>query len=489
MRKLNAESFVEEKLEPNDELREEQLMAEACCGHEVSLEATRLTFFCSSTESKRWDDEDALPEDHLLGYAVVVNLESLSDQRFPKTYMLEAVVRPPSVVLHLEGNEIFIRPVTNYYVHNVAEFETVLGRPPTARRLNLTGSFFTQQNGLTSICAHAALRMAINSSPLLQTQKLTNRYINDLLQINDHNPGKGLTREQIEHVVSGLGFLVHSANFLQNTSIEYDHFMYPSLESCLPTILGIEKWDDRSHKVSGHVVTVLGHTTNSDRWAPEARRGYGNYPVLPYIPSAEWCCHYVISDDNYGMYGTLPSDAIRNFLVPSKNPNQHVSMAISILPREVSIRGNSAEQLAIEKTHQLVGKVELETSNIWLARLRTQRLVCRTHLQKRGQYISFIQEHVPELTEEQHVVLSSLPEYVWVSELSLPNIFTGNKHKLGDVVIRANATPEEHSNGKSLAMAWFPGFVQLGATRNIQRWSIQTHIPLIRNTQSPLLEW
>ena len=87
------------------------------------------------------------------------------------------------------------------------------------------------------------------------------------------------------------------------------------------------------------------------------------------------------------------------------------------------------------------------------------------------------------------VCLNSVPNYVWVSEISLPNLFTGNKHKLGDVIIRANATPEEHRSGESLALAWFPGFVQLGPKPNIKSWPIENHVPLIRNAESSLLEW
>jgi hypothetical protein len=102
--------------------------------------------------------------------------------------------------------------------------------------------------------------------------------------------------------------------------------------------------DRNSNTRIGHVVTVLGHTSNFDRWKPEADRGYGNFPLRPYISSAEWCDHYVINDDNYGMYSTLPSEAIRNFMVPNRNPFPHASMAITIVPKEVTIHGYMAEQ-------------------------------------------------------------------------------------------------------------------------------------------------
>jgi hypothetical protein len=52
--------------------------------------------------------------------------------------------------------------------------------------------------------------------------------------------GWGLNSEQIETVIAELGYDVHSINFLENTGVEYDHFLYPALESCCPTILGIQ---------------------------------------------------------------------------------------------------------------------------------------------------------------------------------------------------------------------------------------------------------
>jgi hypothetical protein len=64
----------------------------------------------------------------------------------------------------------------------------------------------------------------------------------------------------------------------------------------------------------------------------------------PYIPVTAWCDHYVVSDDNYGMHVTLPSEMIRNFVVPSKNPNIHAMAAVTLLPRSVKLGGYAAEQ-------------------------------------------------------------------------------------------------------------------------------------------------
>jgi hypothetical protein len=485
MRKMSAKSFAQEQLVLNQELQDEKEMASICIGTPVELEAVRLTFFCCMPESERWDDE-LLSDAHVLGYAVIVKLK-MPDGRVIKTHLLEAVVRPPSVVLENTGE---LEPITNYYLHNVKTFKTHIGTSQNHREFSITGSFFTQQNYLTSVCAHACLRMAMNSSPLINCNKLTNKAINDILGVSDYRMnGGGLTQEQIIEVVKQMGYKCHSANFLKQTDVEYDHFMYPSLESGFPTILGVEWWDKKKNEIVGHVLTVLGHTINSDRWEPEAERGYGSYPLKPYIPTAEWCDHYIISDDNFGMYSTLPTDAVRNFIVPTKNPNRHVSMAVSIVPDNVTVPGYAAEQFAVEKATKLINTVGLQAPNKWHDRLKGKNLVCRTLLQNKSEYANFIKAQVSSLTLEQQSCLDSLSEYVWVSEISLPNVYTANKHKLGDVVLRADATPQEHSAGQSLALAWFPGFIQVGPQLNIKTWGIETHVPLIRNAENSMLEW
>jgi hypothetical protein len=493
MRKMNAKSFLQEKLILNQELSEEKEMVEKYFDGEVELEATRLTFFCSPPDCLKWDAPKKTFEKYILGYAVIVTLKF--QKKYHGSHLIEAIVRPPSIVLLEKDKDPFIEPVTNYYVHNVKKFLTTIGTGESPKALSIEGSFFCQQNNLTSVCAHAALRMAINSSPLLDVPKLTNKYVNDCLGIQDYNPKGGLSTEQIEAVVSKLGYKCHSANFSENTQIEYDQFIYPSLESCFPVILGIQGYHPQERKYIAHVVSVLGHTINSDRWSSEAKCGYGNYPIQRYIPSVSWCDHFIISDDNYGMFVTLPSDMIRNFIVPTKNPNLHVSRAISILPNEVVLRGYEAEQMAIVIAQILINNVTFTPKNKWHERLKKNKngkhkdLVLRTLLQKKEQYLDFIHDNANNMTTNQQQCFDNLPNYVWVTEVSLPNIYTGNKHKLGDVVIRANASQKELIEGKSLALAWFPGFIQLGFTPKVEAWGIDTHVPLIRNTKDSFLEW
>jgi hypothetical protein len=69
---------------------------------------------------------------------------------------------------------------------------TTIGTPKENRELGLDGTFFCQQNQVNHCCAHAALRMVLNTSgQLLQSSgtlahtKVTNELLNQAL----HNEG------------------------------------------------------------------------------------------------------------------------------------------------------------------------------------------------------------------------------------------------------------------------------------------------------------
>lgn len=515
MRKMKVKSFIREELELNEELLEEQNMATQRCNmatkhgkQSVGLTATRLTFFRSLPPSSKWDDPDELLDDHLLGYAVITTQELPGDKY--RTYLLESVVRPPSIWVRDAEDRISIESITNYYVHNRRNFETNIGTKEKSRTFTLRGSFFAQQNDLTHICAHAALRMAINSSDTVTTEKLTNQRINEILGIDFSSPEKcvghidsdpprtkrGLDEQELRKVVHQLGGRTISADFVENTSVEYDQFIYPFVESACPVILGIEGRDFHNSSRISHAVSVLGHTLNSDRWEPEARPGYGGLQTQPYIPATGWIGHYIINDDNFGMYLTLPSDMLRNYpeLDPSENPNLHATIAVAIVPSGVQLSGLRAEEMAVRIALFLIQITEIRHPSIWLKRLvqQSHKIVSRTLLQTKISYRQYIDGLVQKgqvtLTPEIEQRLDNMPEHIWVSEITLPHLYTGNKHKLGDVIIRANAT--EHSAVESLELAWFPGFIYFGSDHQIFPWDVRTHVPLIREEKtSPLLEW
>jgi hypothetical protein len=511
---MQARSFVTEKLLPNSELREEQSMATKRCGDQVEISAaTRLTFFASLPESGSWRDVNELPEDHLLGYAVIVTLRLPNNQL--RTFLLEAVTRGHIVSIK-PVEHVFIFEVPKSYIHNLRIHKTCLGTSSDNRTLKISGTFFTQQNDLTSVCAHAALRMAVNSSHFLQKKlekkiggdKLTNKHINDILKLDFSGPKKsvghykgdsidgerkvGLKAYEIEKVIVELGARLSIINFIEDSRVEYDGVLYPVTESGYPAILEIQGWDIMNREDFAHALAVAGHTLNTDRWEPEAKYGYGNYPIRPYIPVSEWVCHYIMSDDNYGMDVALPSAMVRNDIVPVKNPKLHVTRVLSILPKAVHLTGHRAESFAMKIASQLITKTKIaKPKSYWLEKLKKRHehngLVCRTILLTAKQYRSYIKEitkrELLRPTEDQLERLKRLPRYIWVTEISIPNLYTGNKTKLGDVLINASSEIDEDD---FFVLGWFPGFARFGLDSDNEHWYVRSHVPLIAMQAKPL---
>ena len=253
MRKMGVASLLREELTLSDELNEERdaYAIRIDSGITADARAVRFTFFRKMPTSGEWKE---LGNEDIMGYAVILTLTAKGSTR---SYVYEAVVRPPS--LYIEGKW---RTVSNYYVHCSKVFETTIGTTSSQKQFKFPGTFFCQQNGLTHVCAHAALRIALNNWPTYIGNKITSKIINDALDI-DHTAGKqipdgGLSAPDMRGVVQKLGHQVFTAEFITNPGIDYDEFVYPLIESSCPVVLGIVKPD------IAHVVAVLGHTLNSD---------------------------------------------------------------------------------------------------------------------------------------------------------------------------------------------------------------------------------
>lgn len=492
MRKMGVRSLLREELTPDTEIESEIKSAEIRTGGSVKCKAVRFTFFRGLPTSLDWHELNA---DDILGYAVIVTL--ILPNEAPRSYILESVIRVPAI-WDLSAGPLAI---CNYYVHCAREFSTTVGIADEHRDFSIIGSYFCQQNDLTHVCAHSALRVAINSSSVFGGVKLTNDEINQSLGI-DHSQANhvgrlgteqsvGLSMAQIKHVVQHRGWNVDAADFIANPAIDYEDYIFPLVESGCPVILGV-----LGHRTA-HVVAVLGHTLNTDRWTPEARLGYGSYPISPYISGSAWADHFIVCDDNFGMYVTMPTEAIRNVLVPKYNPNLHASLAVGLVPGNVSVPGYLAEQTAVSVAAQLIMMTPAQTDDRWLNLLKQGPLVCRTLWRDKADYCASMasardeQQHSLTAAESQ-TLDACLPPRFWVTEITLTNLYTGNKHKVGDIVTLADATAVQMANRDAVVFAWLPGRAWHGpALINQTNCSFTGHIPALRaaTPAGACLEW
>jgi hypothetical protein len=496
MRKMGVSCFIRETLDLNTELKQEQEDATARTGGAVSLTAVRLSFFRDGS-LKVWADAAGK---ELLGYAVVVTITLPDGQQ--RCYIVEAIVRLPTLWVD-SGGQARPEVVTNHYVHCCRDFNTTIGTKDQNFPFTLRGSYFCQQNDLTHVCAHAALRMGINSSAAYHGGKLTNQRINQLLGINHtskkvgkYPPEKesaGVAAAEIRTVVEKMGWRAQVASFVSNPAIDYEDFIYPIIESGHPVILGV--YNPRT----AHVLAVVGHTLNTDRWSPEARHGYGAFPIAPYISTSAWADHFIVNDDNFGMYVTVSTESIRNLLVPKHNPNLHAAFAIGLVPSGVTIAGYSVEQATAMVATKVLEKVNPTAENRWLGHLKDsrRRLVCRTFLTEKKTYILSL-EKTPDdqgnllVPAEVALLQKTLPDEFWLTEISVPNLYTGNKRKLGDIMTLANPTVAQYETNEMIQFCWLPGIAFSGPALAgpAQGWSLFGHVPLLRGTAPRhTLEW
>src|SRR5260221_717589 len=122
MRKMGVQCLTREELKANPEIEEEHNAALIRTAGSVNLKALRLTFFRDFPRSKGWR---GLAGKEALGYAVLLGL-TLPDGS-NKCYILEAVVRIPTLWVPDASGSLRGEPITNYYVHCCREFEKVVG--------------------------------------------------------------------------------------------------------------------------------------------------------------------------------------------------------------------------------------------------------------------------------------------------------------------------------------------------------------------------
>lgn len=510
MRKMGAKTLLREELEPNDEIRQEFEDLQTRVGKTLPSEpsAIRFSFFAAPCRDKdKWRDQ--LPVTSFLGYAVVLRAELPTDvpivkERCPSgemAYVLEAATRPPAWVSENGNGGYAVAGVTNYYVHCQREFKTTVGPRGASKEYTLNGAFFCQQNGLTHVCAHAALRMILNTAEGLVDHKVTNRELNEILGI-DHRKtfaSKGLSVEQIREITDHLNLNVLAADFITFPTVDYAEWIYPLVESGYAVLLIFNPIH-----TEGHVVAVLGHTMNSDKWDCEAHLAYRPEAFGTYHASAAWVDHFVINDDNFGMYTCMPPSYLRSKVLPQYDLTQRARFAIGFLPPELDVPPYFAEKASIGIVRQLRGVLQPNPGNRWLQRIWEQLdqpqkgIVARTLGCTKEQYVAHLKATVDSDGHGPVSVISkalvNAPDHLWLTEVSLPDLYTANKHKLGDILVDARAGKHGGQPMLTYVWGWLPGLQipdnpRPGVTP--LSWPLTGHIPVLRQAKvlGPCHEW
>ena len=404
-----------------------------------------------------------------IGYAIFKS-DRFAGLPQPQDHVYEAVMPP----VRLEEQNNFIHCRRSYTVQTSAGEQSV------------SGVLYAQQNDLTFVCAHVAMRTALAS--LLPEGDIGYARMNGLAGV-DHQSrlvgeGAGLSPDDLQAILSGLGIthekIVHEPSQGLDLPTEFQRDLYGFIESGCPALVGFELEDPNPGPDGSprHIVPVIGHTFNDDAWVPDAQRAYfGNQ--LRYFSSESWLSSYVLHDDNFGPYYCLPRHFLRkdNFRIILGLQRQATAFSAS----EAEAVGFDFLQ-AIARTTPSLGQDWYDRFTIYS---RQGLLVLRSLLVERAAYV----RHLHDLRSWEGAALepaaitrleNHLPERFWMIEASAQELFTASRRKFGEILLSCTTPLPRPLNLSLMLAARLPGLLLISqpgglATMNSQ---LQGHTPI-----------
>jgi hypothetical protein len=327
----------------------------------------------------------------------------------------------------------------------------------------ISGSLYCQQNGLNKACAQVALRSAC--AAYLQDPDLPYNRINQLAfaPAAPVNPGKGLSVLQIQNVLTGLGiphFAIHYPSQVEKKKfryrLPYEKLLYSGVESGAGALLAFSMGGPKAGSV-GHIVPIIGHTFNEDTWAPNAEGDYFKIgKKIRYIASESWLSNFIAHDDNFGSNLCIPKKFVER---------KHANFVVALRPRGFEYPGFMAEFLASDYFYSLLPQLDTG-ANPWMHRMQFyvqgMKLILRTVAVRKADYVTHLAEAedwegFKEREEIVDVIKSILPETLWMVEVGIPDLFSTNKRKLGEILLDASRPYAGKKDYSFFVMARLPG--------------------------------
>lgn len=349
------------------------------------------------------------------------------------------------------------------YVPESPVFSVRLG--DRAEPLAIRGWMFCQQNELNKCCAHVAIRTL--ATAFFGDPDISFSRINALIPVNasqppDWLPGDGLLPSQIAAVLTALGVPFDHICYPEwpdpdaaRRQLPYPRLLYSGVETGAGALLTFSL--DGPGASGAHIIPVFGHTFNEDTWAP---RGEGAYfrvgEKITYIPSESWASSFLIHDDNFGSEFCLPKRFVRR---------GHVYYCVALRPAGFAYGGLMAEVIGSRFFYTVLPRL-VATEHRWLNRVlesvRRQELILRTLPVSRTRYLDHLKQIEDwRYSRENPAVIELLapriPERMWMIEVSVPELFSTNLRKIGELLLAADCALEPKAFAASYVLARFPG--------------------------------
>lgn len=458
--------MVVESLSPDcaEDLVTESEDLQTRLGRKPDTAVTRLSFFSSP-------DGAVVPmspgEARFLGYAIV------RIDRFGGGVAIRRIHESVIQSSRIEHNFVHGAPVWECRVENST--------------FSIAGYLYAQQNGYTNVCAHVALRTML--SVYHPGGDMTYREMNALLGI-DHgknwvgvdlqkrDEGRGLSLQQMVHLLEQHGVRCVRADYSGQSvpPMPYQRYLYGSIESGFPAAIVFDTKDPGSQ----HVIPVFGHTFNRDLWVSNAEQSYFKIGKdTRFLPSDSWLSTFIVHDDNWGSTFCCPKHFLRPVpsTASSAKPKAEAERAtaaewlahvIATLPVSIKMGPLHAEAIGLDFLSTLLPSLP-GTENIWATRLdayfHAGLVVYRTVSVSGGDYADHLQRlrgwtQRSSVDSELIKGIRSLlgKKRYWMVEMSLPELFSANLRKIGEVLLDAERSPQSKRDFDTFTLARLPGY-------------------------------
>jgi len=421
-------------------------------------------------------------------------LESQESKQLVGYAILKRDIHPKSLQFS-DGWHVFEAVFRKYeHDHNCVPLQGKYNVAICGNDHEIEGVLYCQQNSMNKVCAHVAIRSLL--SRLVPADPISYSHMN---AVASWNPAIGLTTPQIRKILTSYGIEYYDIDYdieeKKNSSVRddlpYQKLIYSGVESGKGGLLGFSMSGPQAGS-SRHIIPFYGHTFNKDTWAPDAEASYFNIGAnYGYIPSESWTSSFLGHDDNFGMNFCIP----RLYIKPAQ-----VNYAVEILEHRALYGGMVAEALALGYIYSLYK--ELDSTNPWNKRLAyfaspgVQQVILRAVCVEKSVYINHL-AHMEDWhgNKENPLLIPVLEklraDLLWVVEVSVPQLFSANERKLGEVVLDAQKKRQQLVYDKfdfsSYIIARFPGkyFLLPAVNQHGPAFcsipsNIQSHVDLLR---------